>query len=57
MSLREIGMRSEDLAGAARAVAQSPGWNPRPVGEAEIASILTAAFKGGRPAADIATGR
>jgi maleylacetate reductase len=55
-SLREIGLRSEDLAGAARAVAQSPGWNPRPVGEAEIASILSAAFEGRRPAADIAKG-
>jgi maleylacetate reductase len=55
-SLREIGMRNEDLAGAASAVAQSPGWNPRPVGEAEIASILTAAFEGRRPAAGIAKG-
>jgi maleylacetate reductase len=51
-SLEQIGMRREDLARAARAAGESPGWNPRPVGEPDVLAILEAAYEGRPPAAN-----
>ena len=49
-SLKQLGMREEDLAEAARLSADPPPWNPRPVDAAGIAALLDDAFVGRRPA-------
>ena len=42
-------MRRADLAKAARLVVDPPPWNPRPVDEEGIATLLEDAFAGRRP--------
>jgi alcohol dehydrogenase class IV len=49
-SLAELGMAEERLGEAARLIAESPPWNPRPVRVDEIEALLRDAFRGGRPA-------
>jgi len=48
-SLEALGMRRADLARAARLVVDPPPWNPRPVDEEGIATLLEDAFAGRRP--------
>jgi maleylacetate reductase len=48
-SLRSLGIRHEDLAEAARLIADGAHWNPRPVNAAQIAELLEEAFQGRRP--------
>jgi alcohol dehydrogenase class IV len=48
-SLESLGMKREDLAGAARLAAKTPYYNPRPVTEQGIRALLEDAFAGRRP--------
>jgi maleylacetate reductase len=48
-SLKQLGMREQDLAEAARLSADPPPWNPRPVDAEGIAALLKDAFVGRRP--------
>jgi maleylacetate reductase len=50
LSLREIGMRREDLDRAADLAAGKPYWNPQPVTRNEILKLLEAAWVGDPPA-------
>jgi alcohol dehydrogenase class IV len=48
-TLREIGMRGEDLDRAADLAAANPYWNPRPVERDAIRELLQQAYDGVRP--------
>lgn len=48
-SLAELGMREADLDEAARLVVDHPPWNPRPVDERNVRTLLDDAFHGRRP--------
>jgi len=48
-SLGELGMREADLDRIAALATANPYWNPRPVTEAGIRSLLADAFHGRRP--------
>jgi alcohol dehydrogenase class IV len=49
LSLRELGMKREDLDIAAELACASPYWNPRPFTRDDIRGLLQAAFDGTRP--------
>jgi alcohol dehydrogenase class IV len=52
VSLKDIGMRQEDLDRAADIAVSNPYWNPRPIGpeqRAQIRELLQRAFDGTRP--------
>jgi maleylacetate reductase len=49
VSLRELGMREEDLDRAAALAAQNPYYNPREITEQGIRALLDDAFHGRRP--------
>jgi alcohol dehydrogenase class IV len=52
VSLKDIGMRHEDLDRAADIAVSNPYWNPRPIGpeqRAQIRDLLQRAFDGTRP--------
>lgn len=51
MTLRDLGLEEKDLARAAKLAVQKPYWNPRPVTEPEIHTMLVNAFEGATPAA------
>jgi maleylacetate reductase len=50
MTLREIGMREDDLARAAELAVAAPYWNPRPIDKAGALALLSDAFYGRCPA-------
>ena len=50
LSLREIGLREEDLDKAAEIATSKPYWNPQPVTKQDIATLLAAAWRGDPPA-------
>jgi maleylacetate reductase len=50
LSLREIGMKQDDLERAADLAAAKPYWNPQPVSREEILTLLQAAWSGDPPA-------
>lgn len=50
-SLRQLGMRAEDLDRAADLALQNPYYNPRPVTRESMRALLQAAFEGRRPSA------
>jgi len=49
LSLKEIGMRHDDLDRAASLVMEAPYYNPRPVTRESILGLLNDAFFGRRP--------
>jgi maleylacetate reductase len=49
LTLREIGMKEEDLDRAAEIATQNPYWNPREIDRASIRTMLGDAFDGRRP--------
>jgi alcohol dehydrogenase class IV len=52
LSLRELGMREEDLDRAAQLAVLNPYWNPRPIGPHQLSCVrelLQSAFEGARP--------
>ncbi|RFU49106.1 maleylacetate reductase [Paraburkholderia sp. DHOC27] len=49
LSLKEIGMREDDLERAAEIASANPYWNPQPVDGARIRSLLQDAFDGVPP--------
>jgi maleylacetate reductase len=50
-SLRELGMRAEDLEPAVELALQNPYYNPRPITRDGVRALLQAAFEGRRPTA------
>jgi alcohol dehydrogenase class IV len=50
LSLKEIGMKREDLSRAAALVMESPYYNPRPGTYDGVLALLDDAFEGRRPA-------
>jgi alcohol dehydrogenase class IV len=50
-SLRDIGMPEEGIEQAVRATLAAPYWNPRPLEEAALRSLLTRAWNGHPPQA------
>jgi maleylacetate reductase len=51
MSLKEIGMRAQDLDRAAEITCASPYWNPRPIETSAIRALIWNAFEGAPPCA------
>jgi len=49
VSLRDLGFRASDIDSVARAVAEAPYPNPRPVEQAALAELLSDAYHGHRP--------
>ena len=49
LSLKQIGMKEQDLDRAADIAVQSPYWNPRPIERSAIRRLLDEAFFGRRP--------
>ena len=49
LSLKEIGMKQNDLARAASLVMEAPYYNPRPATRESILGLLNDAFFGRRP--------
>jgi alcohol dehydrogenase class IV len=54
LSLKEIGMKREDLAHTASLVMESPYYNPRPVTSDGVLALLDDAFEGRRPGSSAA---
>ena len=50
LSLRDIGMKRDDLERAADLAAANPYWNPKPVSRDDILTLLQAAWAGDPPA-------
>lgn len=50
-SLAQLGMAEEQLTEAARLIAESSPWSPRPVRVEDVTALLDDAFRGSRPAA------
>ncbi len=48
-SLKQIGMREEDVARAAEIASANPYWNPRPIEKEAVRALLEDAFYGRRP--------
>lgn len=49
LALRDLGMPESGIETATRAALANPYWNPRPLEEAGIRELLTAAWRGERP--------
>jgi maleylacetate reductase len=49
LSLKDIGMRQDDLDRAADIAASNPYWNPQPVDREKIRRLLQDAFDGAQP--------
>jgi maleylacetate reductase len=52
-SLREIGMREQDIDHAADLAVKNPYWNPRPVERDAIRGLIARAFAGASPVDDV----
>lgn len=52
-SVKEVGMKEENLREAASIIVQNPYYNPRPVEEESIYKLLEYAYKGDRPIAGV----
>jgi maleylacetate reductase len=50
MALREFGLKESDLDRAAKLAVKNPYWNPRPIEQAAIRSLLQNAWQGAPPA-------
>ncbi len=49
LTLKELGFRAEDLNLAAEIASRNPYWNPQPIDQAGLRSVLQNAFDGSRP--------
>ncbi|MFQ0815143.1 maleylacetate reductase [Brucella anthropi] len=50
LALRDLGMKREDIARAAELATQKPYWNPQPITQDDIETMLEAAWEGLPPA-------
>ena len=57
VSLKQIGMKREDLARAAALVMEAPYYNPRPVTSEGVLALLGDAFEGRRPGSSVGATR